>query len=151
MWFAHTKFTDAGAAGLSNLKHLKRCGIGSTDQASSGEAVAALVKLPLEDLALLDNQATPTGLAYAAQIATLRRLDVSHAPTVTDESLRAVGLMPALEEFHLGSANVTDDALMELAASSSLKRLSFTGLKQVSAAGLERFRKARPDLQIDVK
>ena len=104
LWFAHTKFTDAGTAGLSNLKGLKRCGIGSTDKASSGESVAALAKLPLEDLALLDNQATPAGLAYAAKIATLRRLEVSHAPTVTDESLRAVGLMPALEEFNLGSA-----------------------------------------------
>jgi len=151
LWFAHTKFTDAGAASLSNLTQLKRCGIGSTDKASSGEAVAALVKLPLEDLALLDNQATPAGLAYAAKIDTLRRLDVSHAPTVTDESLRAVGLMSALEEFKLGNANVTDEGLMGLVASTSLKRLSLTGLKQVTPAGLERLRKARPELQIEVK
>ena len=151
LWFAHTRFTDAGAAGLSQLTGLKRCGIGSTDKESSGEAVAALAKLPLEDLALLDNQATPAGLAYAAKIATLRRLDVSHAPTVTDESLRAVGLMPALEEFNLGSANVTDDGLMQLAPSMSLKRLTLTGLKLVTTTGIERLRKARPELRVDVK
>ena len=113
--------------------------------------MAALVKLPLEDLALLDNQATPAGLAHAAKIATLRRLDVSHAPTVTDESLRLVAAMPALEEFKLGSAKVTDDGLLELAASKSLKKLSLSGLKQITPAGVERLRKARPELQVEVK
>jgi len=151
LWFAHTRFTDEGAAGLSNLTHLRRCGIGSTDKASSGEAVAALAKLPLEELTLLDNQATLAGLAFAARIATLRRLDVSHAPTVTDESLHAVSRMPALEEFRLGSAQVTDKGLMELATSKSLKKLSLAGLKQVTPAGIERLRKARPELQIEVK
>ncbi|MFM9116377.1 MAG: hypothetical protein ACKOU6_09490 [Planctomycetota bacterium] len=152
LWFAHTKFTDAGAAELSRLTQLKRCGIGSTDQASSGEAVAALTKLPLEDLALLDNQATAVGLKHATKIATLRRLDVSHAPTVTDEALVAVGQMPALEEFQLGSAQVTDEGLQSLAASKSLKKLSLSGLKLVTPGGIDRLRKAaRPELQIIVK
>jgi hypothetical protein len=151
LWFAHTRFTDAGAPSLSNLTQLKRCGIGSADKASSGEAVAALTGLPLEELALLDNQASPVGLAHAAKIKTLRRLDVSHAPTVTDESLRLVGRMPALEEFKLGSARVTDEGLMELAASKSLKKVSLGGLKLVTAAGVERLRKARPELQVEVK
>lgn len=151
LWFAHTKFTDAGAAPLGNLTQLKRCGIGSTDKASSGEAVAALVKLPLEDLSLLDNQATPAGLAHAAKIATLRRLDVSHAPTVADESLRLLSRMPSLEELKLGSARVTDEGLQELAALKSLKKLSLSGLKLVTPAGVERLRKARPELQVEVK
>jgi len=151
LWFAHTKFTDAGAASLSNLTPLKRCGIGSTDKASSGEAVAALAMLPLEDLALLDNQATPAGLTHAAKIATLRRLDVSHAPTVTDASLRLVSRMPVLEEFKIGSAKVTDEGLMELAASKSLKKVSLLGLKGITPAGVERLRKARPELQVEVK
>ncbi len=152
LWFAHTKFTDAGATELSRLTQLKRCGIGSTDQASSGEAVAALTKLPLEDLALLDNQATPLGLKHATKIATLRRLDISHAPAVTDESLGAVGQMPALEEFQLGSAQVTDEGLQLLAASKSLKKLTLIGLKLVTPAGIERLRQAaRPELQITVK
>lgn len=151
LWVAHTRFTDAGAASLSRLTQLKRCGIGSTDKASSGEAVAALAKLPLEELSLLDNQATAVGLAHAAKIATLRKLDVSHAPTVGDESLPAVAAMPALEEFSLGGAKVTDDGLMALAASGSLRRLSLTGLKGVTPAGVERLRKASPRLQVDVK
>ena len=151
LWFAHTKFTDAGAEALSKLTELKRCGIGSTDKASSGEAVSSLVKLPLEELSLLDNQATAAGLVYASQIATLRRLDVEHAPTVNDESMRAVGRMPALEAFHLGSANVTDEGLMELANAKSLKKLTLTGLKHVTPAGVDRLRAARPELQVEIK
>jgi hypothetical protein len=148
LWFAHTRFTDVGAVHLNNLTRLKRCGIGSADKASSGEAVAALTKLPLEDLALLDNQATPVGLAHAAKIATLRRLDASHAPTVTDESMSLVAQMPNLEEFKLGNAQVTDAGLQALAAAKSLKKLTLSGLKKVTSAGIEQLRKARPELVI---
>jgi len=116
LWFAHTRFTTREPPALKNLTQLKRCGLGSTDKGSSGEAVAALTKLPLEDLALLDNQASPVGLAHATRIATLRRLDVSHAPTVKDASMQSVAQMPALEEFKLGSAQVTDNGLQLLAA-----------------------------------
>jgi hypothetical protein len=151
LWFAHTHFTDEGAKSLAALTHLKRCGIGSQEKASSGEAVAAIVKLPLEDLALLDNQATPSGLAHAAKISTLRRLDASHAPTVGDESLKQLALMPQLEELKIGSAQLTDDGLQTLAAAKSLKKLSLTGVKSVTAAGIDRLRQARPDLVIEVK
>lgn len=151
LWFAHTRFTDAGAAHLMSQTQLKRCGIGSADQSSSGEAVAALVKLPLEDLALLDHQADPIGLAHAAKITTLRRLDVSHAPTVGDDSMRSVALMPMLEEFKLGSAQVTDAGLQSLGASKSLKKLSLSGLKKITPAGIEQLRKLRPELAIQVQ
>jgi hypothetical protein len=151
LWFAHTRFTDEGAASLVALKDLKRVGIGSTARGSSGEAIAALAKLPLEDLALLDNQATPVGIAHAAKIATLRRLDVSHGPTVMDESLALVARMPMLEELKLGSAQVTDAGLQQLAACKTLKKLSLSGLKNVTPAGIERLRKARPDLVIEGK
>lgn len=151
LWFAHTRFTDAGAAHLKSQTHLKRCGIGSADKASSGEAVAALTKLPLEDLALLDNQASPAGIAHAAKIATLRRLDVSHAPTITDDSMPLVAQMPLLEEFKLGSALVTDAGLQSLAAAKSLKKLSLSAMKNITPAGVERLRKSRPELMIEAK
>lgn len=151
LWFAHTKFTDVGAVHLKHQTQLKRCGIGSADPASSGEAISALTQLPLEDLALLDNQATPVGLAYAAKITTLRRLDASHAPTVTDESLPLVAQLPLLEEFNLGSAQVTDTGLQALAASKSLKKVTLSGLKNVTPAGLEQLRKARPELLIQAQ
>jgi Leucine Rich repeat len=150
LWFAHTKFTDEGAASLANLTQLKRCGLGSTAKGSSGEAVAALTKLPLEDLSLLDNQATPAGVGHAAKIATLRRLDVSHGPTVKDESMPLVAQMPVLEEFKLGSALITDEGLRALGASKSLKKLSLSGVKGVTPAGIEKLRKAQPKWVIEV-
>ena len=151
LWFAHSKFTDAGAASLAKQTRLKRCGMGSNDKASSGEAVAALVNLPLEDLTLLDNQATAAGVAHATKIVTLRKLDVSHAPTVGNDSLKLVAQMPALEEFKLGSAQVDDEGLQSLAAAKSLKKLSLTGLKKITAAGIDRLKQSRPDLVIEAK
>ena len=150
-WFAHTKFTDAGAASLRHLTQLKRCGIGSTDPASSGAAVAFLVNSPIEDLSLLDNQATPEGLAHAARITTLRKLDLSHAPTVTDESLPAIAALPKIEEFRLGSAGITNEGLQKLATSTSLKKISLSGLKQVTMDGIEQLRKAKPGLVVTVE
>jgi hypothetical protein len=151
LWFAHTHFTDKGSASLTALTQLKRCGIGSAEQGSSGEAVASLASLPLEDLALLDNQATPIGLAHAAKIATLIRLDASHAPTVKDDSMSLLARMPNLEELKLGSAQVTDAGLQLLAASKSLKKLSLSGIKAITPAGIDRLRRDCPDWMIEVK
>jgi hypothetical protein len=153
LWFAHTKFTDPGARNLAALRELKTCGIGSADKSSSGEAVAALVGLPhLEDLALLDNQATPAGIAHAAKITTLRKLDVSYAPTAEDASLRQIAALPNLAELKFGgAAQVTDDGLLALADCKALKKLTLSGLKKTTADGIERLRKKRPDLEIAAK
>lgn len=151
LWFAHTKFTDEGALSLNSQTQLKRCGIGSTDKASSGEAVAALTKLPLEDLALLDNQATSVGVAHAAKIATLRKFDISHAPTVGNDSLKLLAQLPMLEELRIGSAQVNDEGLQFLAATKTLKKLTLSGMKQITPAGIEQLRKARPEMVIEVK
>lgn len=151
LWFAHTHFTDEGAKALQSQNKLKRCGIGSKEADSSGEAVAALVGAPLEDLALLDNQATDAGIAHAAKIKTLKKLDVSYGPTVTDASLGAVAELPALEEFKIGSAQVTDEGILKLAASKSLKKVSLNRLKNVTPEGIEKLRQAKPELQIDAK
>lgn len=151
LWFAHTHFTDAGAASLAQLTQLKRCGIGSKEKGSSGEAVAALAKLPLEELSLLDNQAGPEGVAHAAKIATLKKLDISYGPKVKDDSLALLAQMPVLEELKISSAPITDDGLQQLAASKSLKKLWLGGAKKVTPAGIDRLRKAKPGLVIEAK
>lgn len=150
-WFAHTRFTDAGAANLAVMTGLRRVGIGSTEKASSGAAVAHLAGVPLEDLALLDNQATPEGLAHAAKIQSLKRLDASHAPLVKDDSLSLVAGMPRLEELVLGSAGVTDAGLQSLSACKSLKKLTILGAKGVTPAGMEALRESRPGLIVEIR
>ena len=151
LWLGHTHFTDEGAKHLAGLTKLKRCGLGSQEKASSGEAVAALVNLPLVDLTLLDNQATPVGVAHAAKIATLEKLDISHGPTVGDESLKLLAQMPKLTELKIGSAQLTDDGLQALAGSKTLKILTLSGVKKVTSAGIERLRETRPELVVEMK
>jgi hypothetical protein len=128
---------------------LRRCGIGSKEAASSGEAVAFLAKLPLEELYLLDEQASPEGMAHASKIKTLRRLDASHAPNVGDTALKLIAQMPRLEEFKLGSAQVTDDGILALAELKSLKKLTLERLKNVSIEAIEQLRKSRPRMTIE--
>jgi hypothetical protein len=150
-WFAHTHFTDKGAESLSAMTGLRRCGIGSKEAASSGDAVASLIKLPLEELYLLDEQASPEGLAHASKIKTLRRLDASYAPNVGDAAMKLIAQMPRLEEFKIGSAQVTDEGIGALAESKSLKKLTLERLKNVSEGAIEQLRKSRPEMTIEVR
>jgi hypothetical protein len=152
LWFVHTRFTDAGAACLTGLKNLRICGMGSKAEGSSGAAVAFLKELPrLEDLTLEDNQADPSGIAHAAAIRTLRRLDLSYAPEADDVSLRKVASMPALEEFTVaGSARITGAGVLALAESKSLKKIALGQMKHL-ADDIEALRKRRPDLEVIVR
>lgn len=82
---------------------------------------------------------------------TLKRLDVSYAPMVNDESMRLVAQLSQLEEFRIGNAQVTDEGLRHLARSKSLKKLSISGLKKVTEAGIEKLKESRPELTVEVR
>lgn len=150
LWFAHTKFSDEGAACLSKLGALRVCGLGSKGPGSSGAAVAYLKGLKgLEDLSLLDNQADATGIQHAAEIRELRRLDVSYAPMADDDCLRKVAGMPVLAELSLGgSSKVTGEGLLALVATKSLKKVTLGKMKQVGAEHIAKLRQQRPDLEV---
>ena len=151
-WFAHVHFTDAGSKHLTKLADLRVLGIGSSDKESSGEAVAALVDLPLVDLSLLDRQADPVGFTYAAKIRTLEKLDAGHAPQVTDAELKLIAGLPSLRELRLGGASqVTDAGVLHLAACASLKKVTLQRLKGVTDEGIAALKSARPDLEVIAK
>lgn len=76
---------------------------------------------------------------------------VSVQPHYGDESMELVAQMPNLEEFRLGSAQVTDEGLQLLAAAKSLKKLTLSGMKNITPSGIERLRKSRPELAIQVQ
>jgi hypothetical protein len=79
-WFAHTRFTDAGAASLSSLRQLKRCGIGSTDSAGSAAGCGGRWRSCLwRSYRCSTTRRPPRGWPWRQDIATLRRLDVTHA------------------------------------------------------------------------
>lgn len=151
-WFAHTKFTDEGAKVLAAMKDLKICGIGSSHPESSGAAVAALTKIPLVDLSLLDKQADPEGFEHASRIHTLRKFDAGHAPTVDDASLAKLATLPELVELRIGGASkITDAGILALKDAKALQQLTLQRLKGITDDGVTALQEARPDLTIVVK
>jgi hypothetical protein len=149
LWFAHTRFTDAGAACVTALKDLRICGLGSNAAGSSGAAVAFLKELPLlQDLTLMDNQGDLTGVLHATEIRTLRRLDLTYAPQVNDECLRKAAALPALEEILIGGPTLTREGVLALAACDSLKKITLGQMKQVTADDIEALRQQRPDIEV---
>lgn len=156
LWVVHAKFTDAVASSLGKHKHLKRLGIGSALNESSGKTLSQIAGVPLEELELFDKQATDEAVAFAAAVPTLRMLSISYGPTVTDAAIDSIVKLPALEQLKIGQTKITDAGLTRLAELKSLKVLSLTRSKNPKAqlwtdAALESLKKARPDLTLDVK
>lgn len=151
LWVVHAKFTDAVAPSLATHKNLKRLGIGSSLATSSGQALSQVGSLPLQELELFDKQATDEAVAFAAKIPTLRMLNISYGPAVTDAALDLIVGMPALEELKISGTKMTDAGLLKLADSKSLKKLSLAKSKTLTDAGIAKLRLVRPDLTVDVK
>lgn len=126
LWVVHARFTDAVAASLPHFKRLTRLGIGSSLDGSSGKALALIAGVPLTDLDLFDRQATDEAVAFAAMIPTLRRLSIPHAPGVTDAAVDSILKMPALESLKIGHS-------------------------KLSGAAIERLRRERPALRLDIE
>ena len=151
-WFAHVHFTDEGAKHLAKLTQLKTLGIGSNSKESSGESIAHITKLPLEDLSLLDKQADSIGVRYASKIKTLKKLDISYAPKLTDEDLTAIADLDNLEQLRIGgSKNISNDGVQILAKAKSLKKLTLQRLKNVTEDAVVTLKKTRPDLEVILK
>jgi hypothetical protein len=149
LWLAHGHFTDAGVAHLASQTTLRECGLGSKEPGSSGKAVAALVGLPLEKLWIYQGQASAEGVAIAASIPTLERLDGGQPDDATLERLAAA---PRLEELIIAADDLTDAGLVKLATSKSLERLRLTNYRRttkVTAAGVEELRRLAPKLSIE--
>jgi hypothetical protein len=145
LWLMHTRFTDAGAPALAGQKTLRQCGIGSLDPGSSGKAVAALAGLPLAQLWLGDRQATTEGVAEAAAIGALERLE---GGSPDDAALAKLAALPKLTELMVSGAAATDVGVAALAASKSLRRLQLSGGKGVTAEGLDALRRQAPEMTI---
>lgn len=145
LWLMHTRFTDAGAPALAAQKTLRQCGIGSLDPGSSGKAIAGLARLPLEQLWIGDRQETAEGVAAAASIATLERLE---GGSPDDETLRRLATLPKLRELVVSGASATDAGVAALATSKSLQQLRISGGKAITAEGLDTLRRQAPKMNI---
>ena len=59
--------------------------------------------------------------------------------------------MSQFEKLKIGSAQLTDEGIQVLASTKSLKKLSLSGMRKITLAGIERLRQARPELIIEVR
>ena len=151
-WFAHAHFTDVGAAHLAKLTQLKTLGIGSMNKASTGQSLSSLINLPLEDLSILDKQVDTTGITYATKIKTLKKLDISYGPQLTNTDVAAIAAMPNLETLRIGGSNkITDQSIAKFADSKSLKKLTLQRLHKVTPEAIAKLKKARPTLEVVFK
>ena len=110
------------------------------------------MNLPIEELSLLDKQANSVGVKYASRIKSLRKLDLSYAPDLTDEDFAVLASMPSLEELRVGgSKNITNSGIAQFNKAQSLKKLTLQRLKSVTPEAIEQLRNTHPELEITFK
>ncbi|HEX7898393.1 MAG TPA: G protein-coupled receptor LGR4 [Planctomycetota bacterium] len=96
---AHAKFTDAGAPHLAKLTKLKGLELGASK--ATPQALAGILKLPLEYLQLGEGFETPECVALIKGIPTLKRLTLTNAAKFSDADLTAVAGLAQLEHLEL--------------------------------------------------
>ena len=163
---------DSGIWGLAlNLDNLRRLGeirqlerldlngATITDVGSDrpGRPDAERASLPgldalgsLESLRWLDlsrQPVTPEDLTFLSRLKRLSTLRLGQCVAVDDAAVSLLRTLPSLESLYLAGAGLTSAGLAGLSDAASLKRLSISGIK-ASQAAIERFSKARPDVQV---
>jgi hypothetical protein len=93
---------------------------------------------------------TDAGLRDVATLKHIKTLGLLHCPKLTDHGLVEVFSMPSLEYLDLRASDwVTDHTLEILERANGLKTLCLSGCKKYTPAGLDKLRKALPELRID--
>src|SRR6185503_4078675 len=96
---AHAKFTDAGAPNLAKLTKLKGLELGASK--ATPQALAGIMKLPLEYLQLGEGFEAPECIPLIKGLTTLKRLTLTNATKFTDVELTTVAGRAQLEHLEL--------------------------------------------------
>jgi len=96
---AHARFTDAGAPNLAKLTKLKGLELGASK--ATPQALASILKLPLEYLQLGEGFESPECIPMIKGIPTLKRLTLTNAAKFSDADLTAVAGLTQLEHLEL--------------------------------------------------
>ena len=145
------------ALSISEIVSLRSLTIGDASTNISDAGFADFWRLSnLDELSLGGPAISGSGLAVLAELPKLRRLSLSpgelHAPAAVH-----IARCEHLIELRIGTwqgggpQGFTDEALMKLAESPSLKKLSLHRERtQISDQAIETLRKLKPELKIDV-
>lgn len=141
-----TYVTDKGIFHLAALDALRVLRLGKTKV--SDAALAHLSKLAaLEDLYLNNDAVGDEGLSHLAGLTKLEYLDL-RATRVTDEGLKTLRQFPALEIVRLDGCAISDAGIQHLTSLKSLELVDLYDAKRVTADGVKRLKKIRPDLTV---
>lgn len=169
----HVHIDAAGFRFLAALPALEKANLGEVD-GFSDEALAHVASIAtLTELDLGDAWISDAGLKPLSKLKNLRRLqlgwtrDVGDAglphllackslevlglggTKVTDAGLPLLAKLPKLKELGLSGTAVTDAGLERLAAAArSLTTVTIGKKSKISAAAIDRLKKARPDLTV---
>jgi hypothetical protein len=168
-----TSVTDASLAHLRGLKKLRNLRLDGTPVTGMG-FFALKNRLPeLEDLSLSGSAFQGSNLSRLSSFAKLKNLNL-RATAVADESLAALGQLPALEVLFLNEIPVGDAGMKNLAGTKNLRLLSIEKTKvtdaglahlkelpklssiyakdsKITAEGKTEFKKARPMVSLHIE
>jgi hypothetical protein len=139
-----TDNTIAVIAGIKPLKRLdmERCSL------IRGSNIEALKALPdLNELKLSESGFLSANLGKLRDLQELRTL-VLHKSGITDQDVDS--LLPLkLSKLEITHAKITDEGLLKLAQMKTLHELNVGSCKNITAAGVEKFRKLAPKCEIE--
>jgi hypothetical protein len=139
-----TRVTDAGLKHLAQFANLENLNLAGT--CITGAGLAQLNHLPrLHTLNLASTPVTDASLAHLAKLPNLQSLSLART-SITDAGMEHLAKLTNLEELRLAGTKVTDAGLNSLR---SLKKLRMLDKSPTTAAGLEEFRRAMPQCEIN--
>ena len=124
---AHAKFTDVGAPHLAKLTKLKGLEVGAAK--ATPQALKHIAKLPLEYLQLGEGFESGAAIAFIKDLATLRRLTLTNAQTLTDADLVALAGLTQLTHLEIGKMPLPDERIPALKPFAFLKSMRLVPAK----------------------
>jgi hypothetical protein len=143
-------FTDEALTHISKMTTITELNLGDAGITNAGIPMIAKLK----ELRRLDLGWTKdVGDASIPLLARLPKLEILGlgGTKITDAGLPALAAFPALKELGLPATAVTDQGLQSLAACKTLTTLNLNKKMKVTQAGIDKLKKACPNLNVVVK
>jgi len=144
---SNTALTDAALAAFKDCKAMEHFSADGTRVTDAGLAVFDGSKT-FGILNLSGTPVTAAGLAHFKQCDALEELVLSNCPNLTDAALAQFRNCKRFVTLNLAGTQVTDATLEALVQHTGMRELNLSGT-QVSAAGVEKLRKALPGCRVE--